>query len=194
MNISQAEAASALRDVDAATARTIEMRAYGYASPHLILWGLIWIVGYALMGALPQKDWGWIWLPLDLAGIVGSVMLGQRSRRMKAAAGSATGSGTGPGMGTMMAVMLFVVLFVFAVYAVFAPTTPEPYLVFPAMVVGLVYVAAGAWKMPRLALVGAAVFALSVAGFLFLKPHLAYWIAAVGGGGLVLGGLWLRNV
>lgn len=190
MNISQAEAASALRDVDAATARMIEMRAYGYASPHLILWGLIWIVGYALMGALPQKDWGWIWLPLDLVGVVGSVTIGQRSGRMKAAAGSTTG----PGLGTMMAVMLFVVLFIFAVYAVFAPTTPEPYLVFPAMVFGLVYVAAGAWKMPRLAWVGAAVFALSVAGFLLLKPYLAYWIAAVGGGGLVLGGLWLRKI
>ena len=33
---------------------------------------------------------------------------------------------------------------------------------------------------------------LSLIGFFFLQPWLAYWLAGVGGGGLVLG-VWLRR-
>jgi hypothetical protein len=94
----------------------------------------------------------------------------------------------------LMVTMLFIALFIICAYAVFAPTTSDPYLVFPALVLGLVYVVAGAWRMPRLAWIGAAVFVATMVGFLFFRPMLAYWIAAVGGGGLVLGGLWLRKI
>lgn len=189
MAISPAEAASALRDVEAATARTVEMRAYGYASPHLILWGLIWIAGYGLMGRLPQEDWGWLWLVLDSIGGGGSALLAYRARIASRGGGAAA-----PSVCSLLIALFFVAMFIAAVYVVFAPTRPEPYLVFPALVLGLVYVVAGIWKLRRLAWIGAAVFVLTLAGFLLLKPWLAYWLAAVGGGGLVLGGLWLRKV
>ena len=31
-------------------------------------------------------------------------------------------------------------------------------------------------------------------GFVYAKPYLPFWIAASGGGGLILGGLWMRRV
>jgi hypothetical protein len=93
----------------------------------------------------------------------------------------------------MAVTMLFVTLFACAVYVVFAPTRPEPFLVLPALLLGLVYVVAGVWKMQRLAWIGAAVFLLTMAGYLLLQPWLSFWIAGVGGGGLILGGLWLRR-
>lgn len=189
MVISQAEAASALRDVDQTTARTIEMRAYRHASPHLVLWGLLWIVGYVLMGLLPIERWGLVWLPIDLIGVIGSMILGFRSR---AAAGQAAKAAY-PAPGPLAISLLFIGLFMAAVYLVFAPTTPEPYLVLPALLLGLIYVVTGSWQMQRLAWVGAAVFLLTIAGFLFMKPWLSFWIAGVGGGGLVLGGLWMRK-
>jgi hypothetical protein len=110
---------------------------------------------------------------------------------------SAAGAGASPSglpLAPLMITMLFIALFIVSAYAVFAPVTSEPYLVFPALVLGLVYVVAGAWRMPRLAWIGAAVFVATMAGFLFFRPMLAFWIAAVGGGGLMLGGLWLRKI
>jgi hypothetical protein len=189
MAITRAEAADALRDVERTTERTHVLRGYRHASPHLILWGAIWVLGYAAMGVLPQEQWGWVWLGLDLVGVAGSATIAGR-----AGGGLAAEAGRGPGMAAMFAVMVFIVLFVVATYTVFAPRGPESYLVFPALVLGLVYVAAGAWKMPRLAWVGAAVFALSMAGYFLARDSLAFWLAAVGGGGLILGGLWLRRM
>ncbi|HEX8668278.1 MAG TPA: hypothetical protein VF727_07900 [Allosphingosinicella sp.] len=190
MPISQAEAASALRDIDETTARTMEMRAYREASPYLLLWGLVWAAGYGLMGLLPADQWGLLWLPLDLAGVAASVAIGCRARRRAASRGAAARANLLP----MLATVFFTTLFVMAVYVLFAPTRHEPYLVFPALVVGLIYVVLGAWKMRRLAWIGAAMFLLAMAGFLFLRPWLPFWLAAVGGGGLVAGGLWLRKV
>jgi hypothetical protein len=189
MSITRAEAATALRDVEETTARTYEMRGYRYASPHLILWGSIWALGYTLMGVLPQAQWGWVWIPLDLAGFCGSLAIANRGKAGRLPGGEAHGAGRGP----LVVTLLFGALFIGAVYAVFAPSTPEPYLVFPPLLLGLVYVAAGSWKMRRLAWIGGAVFLLTLAGYLLLKPWLAFWIAAVGGGGLLLGGLWLRK-
>ena len=190
MVISQAEAASALKEVEETTARIVEMHAYRNASPHLILWGLIWIAGYVLTGLVPIEQWAMVWLPLDLIGIVGSMILGFRARAV--ARGHANAAHPSPG--PLAVSLLFVGLFMGAVYAVFAPTTPEPFLVFPGLLLGLIYVVAGAWRMQRLAWVGAIIFALTLVGFVFFRPWLSFWIAAVGGGGLVLGGLWMRKV
>ena len=189
MAITQSEAATALQDVEETTSRAYEMRGYRYASPHLILWGAIWAVGYVLMGLLPQAQWGWIWLPLDIAGFVASFAMAGR------ATGATRPAGTlrGPGRGPLAVTMVFVTLFACAVYLVFAPTGPEPFLVLPALLLGLVYVAAGAWKMRRLAWIGGAVFVLTMTGYFLFQPWLAFWIACVGGGGLILGGLWLRR-
>ena len=188
MAISRAEAADALREVDQATARTQEMRAYRYASPHLILWGLLWAVGYGLSGLVRPDQWGLVWLPVDAVGVLGSIMIGFRSRTATA------GRGGYPEAGKLAITLLFVGLFMAAVFVVFAPARPEPYLVFPGLLLGLIYVVAGIWKMQRLAWIGAAVFGLTLAGFAFLAPWLSFWMAAVGGGALVIGGLRLRKV
>jgi hypothetical protein len=41
---------------------------------------------------------------------------------------------------------------------------------------------------------GIAVAALTLAGFFLLKQHFLLWMAAVGGGAMILAGLWLRRV
>lgn len=191
MAISQTEAATALRDVERTTARATEMRAYSYASPHLLLWGVIWVLGYGAMGYSAPRDWGLIWAPLDLVGIAGSALIAARARARASAMAVESGAFS---PAAMLIALLFTALFVVCTFTVFAPDRPEPYLVFPALVLGLVYVVAGAWKMQRLAWIGAAVSTLAMVGYLLMTPWLGYWIAAVGGGGLILGGLWLRKV
>ena len=59
---------------------------------------------------------------------------------------------------------------------------------------GLVYVMMGYNLMPRLAIVGAGIAAVVMAGFLLTPEWTALFAAVAGGGGLMLGGLWLRDV
>ena len=191
--ISRAEAAGALRDIEASEARALEARGYSHASPQLILWGVVWIAGYTLCGLTPPEQWGWVWLPVDIAGILGSLIIGSRMSARNLRGGTGSAPQTWRFFWPTMFVMLSSAAFLGAVFYVFAPAAPEPYLVFPAILVGLLYVVLGAWRMRRMAWIGAAIFVLAMLGFVFLKPILAFWIAGVGGGGLVLGGLWLRK-
>jgi hypothetical protein len=59
--------------------------------------------------------------------------------------------------------------------------------------VGLVYTLMGSIRRTRIMWIGMAVFVLTLVGYAFLRPVLPFWLAAVGGGGLILGGLWMRR-
>lgn len=183
MAISPSEAAEALQDIDSTERRTRMSGAYAIGSPHLILWGIIWVAGYTACGLTQPGQWGLIWLPLVLAGIVGAIVLAQRLPATKTA---------WPVASTML-LAVATALFMVAVYAVFQPATPLPYLIFPALVAAIIYVTIGLIALPRYAWIGAAVFLAVMAGWLFAQPLLPFVIAAAGGGGLILGGLWLRQ-
>jgi hypothetical protein len=192
MAISSTEAAEALRDIAQTDRRTRVSGAYHVASPHLILWGLIWAAGYTGSGLTPPEKWGLVWLPLILVGVVGAIALGRR-----AGAGRATGSSTAAGfsVGKSVTLALAIGLFMGSVYFVFQPATPLPYLVFPALITALIYVLLGGLLgLPRYVAIGAIMFLVTMIGFIYAKPYLPFWIAIAGGGGLVLGGLWMRRV
>jgi hypothetical protein len=185
MEISRKDAAEALRDVAQAQAHAGEIRGYHFAAPYLIGWGLIWAIGYALMAIRPQSEWGLIWLPLDAIGIIGSIVRGRRDARRI--------SERRPDTARVIAGVAFIALFMAATYMIFQPTAVAPFVVFPGMIAGAIYVAIGLARMPRLGWIGFVIFALSVAGYFFAGPALLYWMAITGGGGLILSGLWLRS-
>src|SRR4051812_39277765 len=139
MVISSTEAAEALRDIAQTDRRTRVSGAYHVASPHLILWGLIWVAGYTGSGLTPPENWGLVWLPLILIGVVGAIALGMRAGTKGGGAPSA--AGFSPGKSATLA--LAIGLFMGSVYFVFQPATPLPYLVFPALITALVYVLLG---------------------------------------------------
>ena len=189
MVISSTEAAEALRDIAQTDRRTRVSGAYHVASPHLILWGLIWAAGYTGSGLTPPDRWGLVWLPLIAVGVIGAVALGMRT----AARSGSGGAGFSAGRAAILASAIG--LFIGAVYYVFQPVSPLPYLVFPALITALVYVLLGALLgLPRYVWIGAIMFLVTMAGFIYAKPVLPFWIAAAGGGGLILGGLWMRKV
>lgn len=188
MSISPADAQSALRDVDATQARVHEAIAYHHAAPHLILWGVIWVIGYVASGFVSGPQIGWVWLALVTLGALGSFGLGMRSSR-------SAGAGTGARHTAVTAPIAAAVIFVFflATYSVFRPSEPAAYLLFPALVTGLIYTVLGMVRMHRMMWIGAAIMLLSYAGYLLFAPYLAFWIAGLGGGGLIVSGLWLRS-
>lgn len=185
MGISRTEAASALTDIESTAGRSRLLKGYHTAGPIFMVWGVIWALGYSAMGLLPPEQWGLIWLPLDVIGVVASILLG---RRGKSGAGAKTGQAW-----KMWATVLAIAAFMAATYAVFRPTSTDAFIVFPGMIAGLVYAGFGIAAAPRYLWIGAAVFIASLVGFFLFQPYLAFWMAAAGGGGLFVSGLWLRR-
>jgi xanthosine utilization system XapX-like protein len=184
MVISHAEAAETLRDIEQTDRRTRVSGAYHVASSHFILWGLVWVGGYTGSGLVPMEKWGLVWLPLIVLGVIAALAIGRRG-----------GSGKVKFDARKSFVMALAIgLFIGSVFTVFNPTTPAPYLVFPALIASLVYVLFGMFNLPRYTVIGASMFVATMAGFYLAGPLLPFWLAATGGGGLILSGLWLRRV
>lgn len=187
MNITRDEAAAALADIDGATGQIHVRRVYHVAGPILMLWGVVWLCCYSAMGLLPPEQWGWSWLVGDVIGIVGTILLSSRSAR--AGEGSAR-----RGMGWRPFVAgLAIAVFIGATLSIFGVDDPNAYMAFPGVVCGAVYFTIGLLRQARFMAVGAAVFVASLVGFFAFPDILPFWMAGVGGVGLILGGLWLRS-
>jgi hypothetical protein len=180
MTIPAEEAASALRDAEAAAGRSTQARGYEAASGHLLLWGVIWAFANAA-GQFNERAGETAWSVLVVVGILGSTFLGARQRQAKGAMlkavmmGGAIG-GFGAGVQVVVHPLSFCQTGAIA-----------------SLVVGAVYMATGTVIGLRLSAVGFGVMVATVAGWLFLRDWFSLWDAVVGGGGLILGGLWMRK-
>lgn len=184
MRITRDEAAAALSEIDETTGRLGQQRGYHIAGPYLMLWGVIWMIGYGAMGVLPPEQWGWVWLVLNVLGVGASIALGTRARR---AAGH-------KGAGWRSIIGMFAIFgFVAATFSLLQPSDPAGFMAYPGILAGFLYAIVGLVKQPRFLVVGATVFAATLVGFFFFQPVLPFWMAVVGGGGLLIGGLWMRS-
>src|ERR1700742_2680801 len=77
MTIPAEEAASALRDAEAAAGRSAQAHGYRNASGHLFVWGAVWAVANAC-GQVSEHAGEIAWMVLVIVGIVGSMIVGQR--------------------------------------------------------------------------------------------------------------------
>jgi hypothetical protein len=178
------EAAEALREIEHAERHSASAYHYQKAAPHLFLWGVIWIVGYGVTYVRPQA---WvIWWALVAIGVIGSFWIGWSGASSRAQASSGWRYG---------ATLIAVFLFISALVAILPPkSTNQIDALFPILV-ALFYVLLGVWSNgTRLALLGVALGALTVGGYFWLPQYFPLWMAGVGGGALLLGGLWLRKV
>jgi len=57
----------------------------------------------------------------------------------------------------------------------------------------LVYTVAGLWVGRAFVTIGVCIIALTLVGFFFVGSAFPLWMAFVNGGGLILGGLWMRR-
>ena len=181
MTLSRAEASAALADVEAAQTRSATMRGYQSAAPHLIIWGIAWAVGYTATDLAPAWT-NAAWPAVVVLGTIADIVVA-RADRLE--------SGHGVAMG-----WLFLTFFVLVggTIAIMQPHDPRQVGAFIPLVVAAAYAIIGVLGAPRLLVLSAIMAALTLAGFFALPAHFLLWMAAVGGGSLVLGGLWLRRV
>jgi hypothetical protein len=183
MPITQIEAQDALRDIQRTGRASATARGYQQASPHLIVWGVIWALGYGLTYARPQ--YGLVWPVLVVIGTVASFWAGWKSKPAESRDYDWRYAATA------LAVFLFVV----AVFAVMPPQSVKQLCAFFPILVALFYSLIGIWlRAPRMLVAGIVVAVLTLAGYFLLAPYFPLWMAVVGGGALILGGVWLRSV
>ena len=181
MSLTPNEAADALRDIESTSRRSGEAFGYRMSAPFLIIWGLVWVVGYGVSDLAPRLT-GIVWPAVLVAGtvvsfIVGRYFVGNRS----------------PQGWRFLALVPVVWLFLFATYAVMGPLNDRQQAAFVPLVIAALYSGLGLWIGVRYLITGIAVAALTLFGFFYLHQHFELWMAAVGGGGLILAGLWMRN-
>ena len=183
MTGSDFQAADALHEIQNTQRKSAVTYGYRRTSPYLFLWGVIWIVGYT--GIYLRPHWWALWPALVVVGIAASFFFGGHT-----AAQGARADGWRFGA---IAVVLF--LFFWATFAVLPPKSGVEVGAFLPIFVGLCYAIYGIWsRAARILVLGLAVGALTAGGYFYLPAYFLLWMAAVGGGSLILGGLWLRGV
>lgn len=184
MSLSSEEAAASLNQVEQASKRSSQLYIYHRSSPHLIMWGIIWIIGYGGTGLFPHYA-NPLWAVLIVVGCLGGIALGRCYKSVGVIAG--------PSAWRMAALWAIILFFVFATYTIMQPHLGKQLAAYPALITGSVYMAVGLWNGLRYFVSGLAVVALTLIGFFFIEP-IFLWFAFVGGGAMILTGIWFRQV
>ena len=174
------EALSALKEADAAGQRSRMAYSYSQGSPHFIIWGLAWLVGYGGSALVPATA-NWIWLGVVVLGMIASAVAGSRSKGQSH-------------IGWQILGMVFVVYaFSAALFALIWPLNGLQMAAYWPLLVAAIYAGTGLWLGPRFVIAGTVLAAATLGGYFFLREHFLLWMAIIGSGILILTGFWLRK-
>lgn len=187
MNISPSEAEEALATIQAMVQKTRRTIASSGAYLFLIIWGVVWLLGFMGSQFLPQATAGYGWMILDVLGGILSVILGVRmSRGVRSSTPTISGK-------RVAAFWLLLFLYSAATAAVSWPADSKQmamYIILFVMVgwgaMGLLLSFASVW--PSLILT-----ALALVGYFLLPGIFNLWMAVLGGGGMIALGLHIRS-
>jgi len=187
MSLTSKEAAETLSDVERAARRS--GRAYGYqkASPHFLLWGVVWFFGYGGSDLYPRYA-GYIWLGLLVAASIASFLL------IRCTADNGQVNGNRMRGWRNLALIAIAYAFIMAVFFILGPVHGAQQGAFISLLVAAVYTGMGLWLGARFVIAGILLAALTLGGYFYLHEHFALWMAFAGGGALILAGFWLRKV
>jgi hypothetical protein len=172
------ESLNLIKDASRASRQAIARAGTGYL---FIIWGVVWLVGYLGSQLLPGSTSGYLWLVLDTFGIVGTVIaILRQGRRVRSEQGWRLGA-------FWVLLMLHGGLLMWVVW----PITGERYLLFATLLVSMGYSLIGLWISTPLAVIGITISFLAIIGWLLVPALLGYWLALVGGGGLIAAGIYV---
>jgi hypothetical protein len=182
MTIDRKEATQALSEIDAIVQRVRQSRIYDVASRMAILWGGLTFAGY-LATYLSPRSAGYSWIAVYVVGIAGSVAI---SPFQRARSGSRS-----------FDIRIFTAFLLFMAFGIFVSWlghfTPRQQGTFWPIYYMLFYSIAGLWAGWAFVAIGLGITALTLIGYFFSGPWFDLWMAVVNGGGLVLGGFWMRR-
>jgi hypothetical protein len=177
------QASSDLADITDIARRVRQSRFYQHASSMLMLWGALTFVGYVLSFGMPSLAVHG-WAVVFVAGVAGSVLIGALSRKR-------AGVNTFDAKATVAIVMFIAFGAIWSV--VVGHFTPRQLGAFWPTYFMLPYIIVGLWLGSAFVAIGTAIVALTLIGYFYAGPWFQLWMALVNGGGLLLGGFWMRR-
>lgn len=181
--IDSQQASEALSDINAIVRRVRQSRIYNLASLMMIMWGMLVFAGNAASFLWPLFA-GYAWFAVYVVGIAGSFAISTVSYPR-------TGVRTFD-VRMLTALLLFIAFGTFCCWLGHL-TTARQIGTFWAIYFMLVYTIAGLWVGYAFVVIGVGVTALTLIGYFFVGNWFEPWMAVVNGGGLILGGLWMRR-
>ncbi len=181
--IDSQQASAALAEINETVRRVRQSRIYNLASLMLIMWGALVFAGYLGSFLLPRYA-GYFWIALNVAGIAGSFAI------------SAVGypkTGVRTFDFRMLIAFLLFFAFGFLCTTVLGQFTPRQMGAFWPIYFMLLYIIAGLWVGHAFVAIGLGISALALVGYFLIGDWFDLWMAFVDGGGLMLGGLWMRR-
>lgn len=183
MSLDADQASEFLRDVERVERNVRRSVLYRHASAMLMLWGCVTSFGYTATYLYPTAATS-IWLMSGAAGLIASVLIGLVSSLRS-------------GVNTFDArsAAAFVVFVAFGIIwsAWIGQFTPRQFAAFWPSYFMLPYIILGLWLGRALVLIGVSVIALTALGYAYAGSLFLPWMALVNGGGLLLGGAWMRR-
>lgn len=183
MGITPGEAREALETVRRVEERTRRAIALAGGGPILMIWGVVWLVGYLGGHFLESAATGWVWLVADLAGLAGTVFVVTRVQRwMRDPGGRRIG-------------LFWVLLLAYALLWIWAsrPLSGAQVSLIAASVAMFGYAVMGLWLDRIFLWIGLGVTAIAIAGYLLLPAIFGLWMAVLGGGALLWSGVYIHR-
>ena len=187
MNISPDEAEEALAVIHRMTKKTRHSFASSGAYIFLMVTGVIWLVGFLSTQFLTGEIVAYIWTGMSLLGIALSILLGARmGPRVR-------GPSTAASAKRAVIFWLLLVFYGIAAIAIARPTDGKQVTMLIILFIMIGQLAMGLflsfssvwWALP--------ITALALIGY-FLLPDIFYlWMAILGGGGMIVLGLYIRS-
>jgi hypothetical protein len=182
MSLNREQAASALSEIDSIVRRVRQSRIYDLASLTMLMWGGLVFAGYTATWLSPRHG-GVVWIAIYAAGIAGSFVV---SRYEHTREGVRTFD-----LRIFAAFALFIAFGLFCSW--FGHFSPRQLGTFWPIYFMLAYTIAGLWFGYAFVAIGLGIAALTLVGYFFTGEGFDLWMAFVDGGGLILGGLWMRR-
>jgi hypothetical protein len=181
--IDSKQASEALNDIEEIVRRVRQSTIYNLASLMMIMWGVLVFSGNVASFLWPRSA-GYVWLAVNATGIAGSFAI--------SGFGHARTGVRSFDVRTLVALLLF---FAFGIFASswLGHFTPRQLGTFWAIYFMLVYTIGGLWVGYAFVVIGLAITTLTLIGYFFVGGWFEPWMAVVNGGGLILGGLWMRR-
>jgi hypothetical protein len=147
----------------------------------MVLWGVIWFIGFSSSQFLPDLA-GWIWLVLNVVGMMLTVWLGTRIGR-----GDVRVSFWRPVLLWLLSLVIFDALLVW----LFDMTDAHNLLLLFLLTIALGYVQFGLFTHWIFGVVGVLMAVIAVGARLLASDYFFLAIGVLGGGVLAGGGLWV---
>jgi hypothetical protein len=182
--IDSKQAAEALSDIEQIVRRVRQSRIYDLASQIMILSGMLVFAGNLANWAWPRYG-GYIWISVNVLNVVAVAAINIFGH-----------SRTGVRAFDLRMLTAFLLFFAFGIFcsSVLGDFTPRQMGAFWPIYFMLFYILAGLWVGWAFVAIGLGITALTLIGYFFVGGFAFLpWMAFVNGGGLVLGGLWMRR-